>query len=405
MEGANLEMQKMQDNKNVPLPPPKDKSTALEWIKENLFSSWWNAILTIAFTIISVYVVFGSMSWILFSAEWAVVASNFKLLMVGQYPLEELWRVWVALTFMSALLGVSWGIWNGNLRPVAVTIGGLMILMVTMPFIEMTTRYWLIGNIVLIGAGYFLGKKVSSLKKPMLVLWFLYVPIVYFLLDGFGLLNPVSTNVWGGFLLTLLISAVSITISFPIGVLLALGRRSQFPVIKWMCILYIELIRGIPLITILFVAQLMVPLFIGNDIEIENIIRAMIGFTMFSAAYLAENVRGGLQSIPRGQFEASQALGLNSSLMMFFVVLPQALKAVIPAMVGQFIGIFKDTVLVSIVGLVDILGMAQKIVANPKFLGTQMETFLFVAVVFFIFCYLMSYVSRQMEAKLDVNNR
>ncbi|KGX89457.1 amino acid ABC transporter permease [Pontibacillus marinus] len=385
--------------------PPKSSIGVPGWLKQNLFSNWWNTLLTIIFTVITIYVVKGTFTWVFFTAEWSVVSENFKLLMVGQYPDEELWRVWTALSIFTALVGISWGVWKGTMGHVSIFLGVVMAITMVVPFIAVGSRIWLAANIGLLVLGFAIGKQSEKLKKPVLVGWFLLVPIGMFFIEGFGLLNEVSTNFWGGFLLTCLIAIISIIASFPIGILLALGRRSNLPIIKWFSIIYIELIRGIPLITVLFVAQLMLPLFLGDTIELDKVLRAMIGFTLFNAAYLAENVRGGLQSLPRGQYEAAQALGLNKAKMMTFVIMPQALKAVIPAMVGQFISIFKDTVLVSIVGLIDLLGMAKKIIANPQFLGTQMESFVFVAFVFFMICYLMSYVSRRLERSLGVGER
>lgn len=375
------------------------------WLKKNLFSSIVNTILTIFFTTIIILILKGSIQWIFFEASWNVIAVNFKLLVVGQYPVEELWRVWISLTFISVLMGLSWGIWKGTMGHLTMIMIVIYLILTSLPFVLMETRMWLLINIAVIGAGYFLAKKRPNLKKFTLVGWFLMVPVTISLLHGLGVLNRVGTNLWGGFLLTLLIAVVAIVASFPLGVLLALGRRSKLPIVRWFSIGYIELIRGVPLITILFVGQLMLPLFLGHGISVDSVIRAMVGFTLFTAAYLAENIRGGLQSIPQGQFEAAEALGLNATFKMTFVILPQALRAVIPAMVGQFIGIFKDTVLVAIVGLTDILGMAKNISANPEFLGTQMELFLFVALVFLIFCNMLSYASRRLEGALGVGKR
>ena len=175
---------------------------------------------------------------------------------------------------------------------------------------------------------------------------------------------PIDTNDFSGLILTLFVAIISIILSFPFGVLLALGRQSELPVIRWLSIAYIELIRGLPLIGILFMAQVMLPLILPQDMRIQRVIRAIAGFTLFSAAYLAENVRGGLQSVPKGQTEAAKALGLNGFFVLIFVVLPQALRVVIPTIVGQFISLFKDTSLLAIVGLVDLLGMSQSILAN-----------------------------------------
>lgn len=384
--------------------PPKTQSRALRWLRENLFSSWLNALLTIASALVAGYILFHTIQFI-FTADWSVISVNFRLLMIGQFPIEEVWRIWTAFGLLTVLLGLSWGLWKGSMAHVAVSILAIMVVMLVMPFIQMNTRLILGGNIVVLFLTFFVGTKLPKLKVPVLLVWLLFIPVTIFILNGFGVFEPVSSNIWGGFLLTMLIASVSIVVSFPIGLLLALGRRSTLPVVKYFCVIYIEFIRGIPLITVLFIGQLMIPLFLGNGIEISNVMRAMIGMTLFSAAYLAENIRGGLQSIPRGQYEAAQSLGLSKAHMMSFVILPQALKAVIPACVGQFISIFKDTSLVAIVGLTDLLGMGQKLVANPEFLGKQMEVFLFVGFIYFVFCFLMAHVSRRLEVTLGVGER
>jgi general L-amino acid transport system permease protein len=208
----------------------------------------------------------------------------------------------------------------------------------------------------------------------------------------------VSSSVWGGLLLTVLLTFVGITASFPLGVALALGRRSDLPVIKWTCTVLIETIRGVPLITILFMAKLIVPFFWSALSDIDLTIRMMIGLTLFSAAYLAENVRGGLQIIPHGQLEASRALGLNPFLTMTFIVLPQALRAVIPAIVGQFISLFKDTSLVALVGLFELVGIVDTIVSGQTlYRPYQREAYIFIAIVYFVISFAMSDVSRRLE--------
>ena len=225
-------------------------------------------------------------------------------------------------------------------------------------------------------------------------------------LDAQGILQtspqellPLSDKrIWGGLMLTMQLTILGVGASFPIGLALALGRRSNLPVVKYACILYIEVVRGVPLITVLFLAVLMVPLVDPTLASIENAVRAWVGITMFSAAYLAENVRGGLQSIDRGQTEAAQAVGLSTWQTTLHILLPQALRAVIPALVGQFISLFKDTSLVFIVGLAEIVGIANRVVAQPEFLGRRQETFLYVAILFFVFSYIMSYISRRIEA-------
>jgi len=373
------------------------------WLKNNLFKDWKNAIVTIVTLMFTIYLL-ANIGKFLFASEWNVVTDNLRLLFVGQFPIEEIWRLWVSLLFMSVLLGTSWGVWRGIIGHVAISLGALLLVFGILPYTENESKVYLFSCIATIVVFYFVGKYVPKLKIPMLVLWILYIPICLSIINGFGVLEPVKSNVWGGFLLTLVIASVAIICSFPIGLLLAVGRRSKLPIIKYCCILYIELIRGMPLIMVLFIAQLLLPMFLGG-IQLDNVVRAMIAFTLFSAAYLAENIRGGLQSIPRGQFEAAQALGLNNVKVMIFVVLPQALKAVIPAMVGQFISVFKDTSLVAVIGLADFLGMGKKIAANPEYLGKYMELYIVIAFIYFIFCFLMSHVSKHIEKSLGVGTR
>jgi general L-amino acid transport system permease protein len=215
----------------------------------------------------------------------------------------------------------------------------------------------------------------------------------------------VPTNLWGGLLLTFLLTVVGILFSFPLGVLLALGRRSELPIIRWVCVAYIELVRGMPLITILFMAQLMLPLFLPEGLTVDRVLRAMVGITLFSAAYLAENVRGGLQAIPQGQYEAAQALGLSNAQTMIFIILPQALRLIIPILVGQFIAVYKDTSLVAIVGLLDLVGIGKTVLAQPAFLGLQREVYVFISLLYWVLSYGMSYLSQQLEQRLGVGKR
>lgn len=373
------------------------------WLKNNLFKDWKNAILTIVTLMFTIYLL-TRIGKFLFASEWGVVTDNLRLLFVGQFPLEEIWRLWVSLLLLSVFLGTTWGAWRGIIGHVAISLSVLLVILGVIPYTEMESKVYLFTSAAVIFLFYFIGKYVPKLKIPLLILWILYIPITLSIINGFGVLEPVKTNIWGGFLLTLVIASVAIICSFPLGLLLAVGRRSKLPIIKYCCILYIELIRGMPLIMVLFIAQLLLPMYLGG-IELDNVVRAMIAFTLFSAAYLAENIRGGLQSIPRGQFEAAQALGLNNFKVMFFVILPQALKAVIPAMVGQFISIFKDTSLVAVIGLADFLGMGKKIAANPEYLGKYMELYIVIAFIYFIFCFLMSHVSKHIEKSLGVGTR
>ncbi len=220
----------------------------------------------------------------------------------------------------------------------------------------------------------------------------------------------VNPNLYGGLMLTMLLAVVGIALSFPLGVFLALGRRSKLPVVKYFCVGYIEVIRGVPLITLLFMAMAMLPLFLPNTWGAPSgMVRVMTAITLFSAAYLAENVRGGLQAIPKGQYEAADALGLSGFTKLRHIILPQALTLVIPAIVGQFIGLFMDTSLAALVGLLELVGVARAVIQQPEWLGVPggvaKEVYVFVAFVFFIFNFGMSFASRRLETKLGVGKR
>jgi len=249
------------------------------------------------------------------------------------------------------------------------------------------------------------------LKGPrgLMLGWGLSIVASAFLLSGFGgsrVLPAVETGLWGGLLLTFILALVGITASFPIGVLLALGRRSALPLVKILCTTFIEVVRGVPLVTILFMASILLPLFLPEQIRIDRVLRAMIGMTLFAAAYMAENVRGGLAAIPIGQYEAAKAVGLNGFQTMLLIVLPQALRTVIPAIVGQFIALFMDTTLAVIVGLLELLAVGKAIVqGNPEWLRLQVEVYVFIAAVFWIFTFSMSYASRRLEVALGVGKR
>ncbi|GAF64836.1 amino acid ABC transporter permease protein [Bacillus sp. TS-2] len=382
----------------------KNKPNFIQWLKLNLFNSWFNTLLTLLSLVVIVSVLTGVITWGV-GANWSVISANFKLLIIGQYPVAHLWRAWVSLLVLMFLLGLSYGLYRNNiLKVVFYFIATLVALHVVLPFITIGSKGWLVGAITTLFIGMFMGRRFPSLKKFSIVGWLLLYPVVIFFLNGFGILPTVKTNAWGGFTLNIIIASSAIVFSFPLGVLLALGRASKLPVIRSVCIFYIELIRGVPLISLLIVAMLVIPLFLPAGITIDSILRVTIAVTLFNAAYIAENVRGGLQSIPKSQYEAADALGLNVWKRTAFIILPQALRVTVPSMVGQSISIFKDTTLVAIVGVVDLLGIGRAVMANPEFLGTQKEIYVFVAFVFWLFCYLMSITSKQIEKSLKTSH-
>lgn len=392
--------------------PPETDVGVTGWIKTNLTNSWYNTLFTILMLVIGVFFLQFILRWSFFSADWTAVTSNLKLFVVGQYPQEELWRVGIVLYMGASLLGVSWGLWSGVPRTFALAAMGVAALIAILPLslddLSIEGRLWILASAAFVGAGHYFVRATGSVSTPKRVIWAWIASffIGMFILRGFGgvpLLPVVGTNQWGGLMLTFTLALVGIVACFPLGMLLALGRRSNLPIVSLFSILFIELVRGVPLITLLFMTQVILPLLLPEDIQIDRVLRAFLAITLFSAAYMAENIRGGLQAVPSSQVEAAKALGLSGRHTMAFIVMPQALKAVIPAIVGQFIALFKDTTLVVIVGLLDIVGIGKAIVlGNVEWVDAQREVYLFIALMFWIFTYSMSYASRKLEESLGV---
>jgi general L-amino acid transport system permease protein len=350
--------------------PPTRSVGPVQWLRENLFSSWSNAALTLLALWLIWQLAATLLSWGVLNATWQgrdgsdcheggacwpFAQAWFGQFMYGRYPDAERWRV--NLTY-------------------ALAIAGLVPLMV--PRIP--------------------GKLWSSLY----VLVVFPVLAVILLSGGILGLRHIPTDLWGGLLVTLVISATGIAAAFPIGIVLALGRRSRMPIVRWLSVGFIEVIRGVPLITVLFMASVMLPLFLPERWTIDKLVRALIMVALFSGAYLAEVIRGGLQAIPRGQFEAADALGLSYPMKMGLIVLPQALKLVIPGIVGSCIALFKDTSLVLIIGIFDLLGMAQAASSSPTWLSpsTPMTAYVVAGVIFWLFCFAMSRYSQMLERRL-----
>jgi general L-amino acid transport system permease protein len=407
---------------SAPSRPPQVTTSMWGWLRENLFNNILNSLISVAVLALIVWLLSGIIQWLFTSAGWQAVLANLRLFMVYTYPADAVWRVQLGVWIVALLMGLSWGIWGGIFRSLAVGLATLMAVSAILPILappsgavyQIPPLLFIAASVGLIVAGYPMGNRFGRiLRRPVTLLWLLAFPfIMYVLVYGIGATGPlrhVETNLWGGLLLTITLTVVGIVCSFPLGVLLALGRRSNLPVVKLFCTIYIEVVRGVPLVTVFFVAQLMVPLFLPQEMRVDNVVRAMIAVTLFSAAYLAENVRGGLQSIPRGQVEAAHALGLGYLQTTMLITLPQALRAVIPALVGQFISLFKDTSLVVIVGLRDLLGVAQVVQTQTQWLGTPggvwREALFFVAMIYFIVSFAMSRVSLRIERSLGVGRR
>jgi general L-amino acid transport system permease protein len=406
-----------------PEPPVHSGLSPWAWARENLFSNWYNTLLTLVFAPLIFWSVYSAYRFTFVTGRWRIVEVNLTSLMVGLFPRGELWRVWVALFILGIVVGLGLGVTARATRETAIAKGieigtpwheplrragpGIALFAVMIVFVRTATPLVLAGGLVGLGAAtYHLGKRIASAHRKWMNLAVLvglggaYLAIVGF--DG------VPMRAWGGLMLTMYFAIGGIVLSFPLGVLLALGRRSSLPVVRWVCVVYIELIRGVPLITLLFMGWLVLGFFLPPGFPVPNVVqRALIAFVLFTAAYVAEIVRGGLQSVPRGQIEAGVAVGLSPWKVTRLIVLPQALRNVIPALVGQFISLFKDTTLVIIIGQHDLLGIARRVTQQPEFLGQGLhaETLVFVSFIYWVGSYWMSRESQRLEARLGVGER
>ncbi|HAS50663.1 MAG TPA: amino acid ABC transporter permease [Gammaproteobacteria bacterium] len=358
------------------LPPPVSTIGAVGWMRRNLFSSPSN----IALTALAAYLLWIAipplLNWTVFNATWSgdtradcqansgacwvFIRVHFDQFLYGFYPEAQRWRVNLAVLLL------------------------------------------------ILGAAPLFTQTITNAAKVKLGLSLLVgYPIIAFILFKGGLfgLPAIDTSRWGGLFLTLVIAGVGMTAALPLGVLLALGRRSKMPAIQTLCITFIEFWRGIPLITVLFMSSVMLPLFLPEGMNFDKLLRALIGVTLFQAAYMAEVVRGGLQAIPKGQIEAAAALGLGYWKTMALIVLPQALKLVIPGIVNTFIALFKDTSLVLIIGLFDLMNIVHNATTNPEWLGFSTEGYVFAAAVYWLFCFSMSRYSQSLEKRLHTGHK
>ncbi len=404
------------------LPPPRTETGVPGWLRANLFSNWFNTILTVVVGAVALLALWFGLKWVFWDADWEVIRTLGGLLIIGRYNTEAacsgqdcFWRPQAALLLVTILLGMAWGISSGGVtKRIALTVGVVVTLLAFLPYslerMGLDVRILLIANLPAV----FLGLGLARYTPLGTARWIVILGVIAFFLTlvllrglpGVPGLQPVSVVYWGGLKLNLLLAVAGIVISFPIGIALALGRRSQLPVVKLLCVVFIEVFRGVPLITLLFMSQVLVPLAFPEDFPLNSLLRAAIVITLFSAAYMAENIRGGLQALHPGQAEAARALGLPGWQTTILISLPQAIRNVIPAIVGQFIALFKDTSLVYIIGMLDVVEISRSFIqGNPEYLADAREVFIFLAVVFWIFCYGMSYVSGHIERHLGVGER
>jgi general L-amino acid transport system permease protein len=393
----------------VEMRPPPLAVGPLAWLRKNLFSTWYNALFTIGASWLIVSAARSVLAWSQTEARWGVIEANLTLFMIGQYPREELWRIWLIIYLLAGLIGLSWGAWKNAARGFAVIAlgAGAGFALICLALGWDAWINWLIADAILVTL-FLLARCLPRASLVTTAGWILFFPGLFLLVAGsksIPALPPVEMGAWSGLLLTLLLTIVGNFGSLPFGILLALGRRSKLPIVRTFSIGYIELIRGVPLVTVLYMADVLLPLFLPVDVRPDRVIRAMVGFIMFEAAYQAENVRGGLQSINRGQYEAASALGLNGTLTTTLIILPQALRAVIPALFNSFISLFKDTTLVAIIGLFDLLRMGKSAIAQPEWLGTHIEVYMFAFLVYWGFNLAFTYGSRRVEEALGVGKR
>jgi general L-amino acid transport system permease protein len=350
--------------------PPLRNVGVVGWLRENLFNNWFSSVLTLL-TLYGIWLLFVPLvRWVFIdslwfsSAEacrdiegacWSIIPANVSFIFFGFFPDGQQWRPLLTMLLLFALV-----------------------------FYSKERKHW---------------------KRSLVIYWTLGLIVMATLMYGgvFGM-PVVETAQWSGFPLTLMLSLFGMVFAYPLGVLLALGRRSQLPAIKSLCVVYIELIRGVPLISLLFMSSVMFPLFLPEGITIDKVLRAQAAIILFTAAYIAEVVRGGLQAIPRGQYEAADSLGLGYGKTMRLIILPQALKIVIPPSVGILISAFKDTSLVVIIALYDVLKTTQVTLSNPEWMGFSREAYLFLALLYFVCCYVMSSYSRKLEKDLHTGH-
>lgn len=405
-----------------PLPPPRFSRGTVGWLRDNLFSSWFNSALTVISAVIVATGLWWGLGWVLLEAKWEVISTLGGLLAIGEYNTEKacadqncFWRPQVSLMLVMVLVGMAWGIaQGGTARRIAIIVAVVLSAFAFLPYsferMGMDVRLLLLANVPAMGLGWVLGKhtRLGTVRGVVFTGIAVFVIILLLLrgIQGIPGLEPVSVIYWGGMMLNLLLAVAGIVLSFPIGIALALGRRSKLPVVKALCVAFIEIFRGVPLITLLFMSSVLVPLAFPEDFPLNRLLRAGIVITLFSAAYTAENVRGGLQALHPGQAEAARALGLPSWQTMMMISLPQAIRNVIPAIVGQFIALFKDTSLVYIIGMLDIVEISRSFIqGNVEYLPSNKELFIFLALSFWVFTYGMSYVSRKVERHLGIGER
>jgi general L-amino acid transport system permease protein len=388
-------------------------------LRKELFATPLDGLITVVLAALIGAGGFSLLHWASSQARWAVIRANSTLFAVGRYPIEQQWRLWLLVALMAAGTGLIWGLLRSHPRPdrggllwprndwialVLLLVAGLALPMALGLGLAIQLRWWALAWL-LVAVRWWAGRFGPGLSPMVKRLLPLLLPVLYglglLLINGGLGLVAVSPAEWGGLLLTLLEASFAILLCFPLGVLLALGRRSDLPLLRWGSVVYIEFIRGAPLITLLFLGQNMLGFLLPGGLAPERVWRAAWVLTLFAAAYLAEAVRSGLAAVPRGQLEAARSLGMSMPQAFLTLVLPQALRVALPTMVGQFISLLQDTTLLSLIGLMELLGTARTVMANPEFLGRNAEVYFTLAVLFWCCCAALGLGSRALERRLD----
>jgi general L-amino acid transport system permease protein len=368
----------------------------LAWCRKRLFPDALNSVLSLVVMAAIAILLYALCRWALFSAQWKVVSQNIRFLMAGSLPAPDIWRAWVAGATFMFMTGLS----LGKLLPArrtALLLGGLLVLvLVAAAMYYVDQRQWalVLALAVAAGAGWLCAAHRKCTSALLGLAWVVTTVVMW------NILIPGESKAVGGLLLGLLVTLVAVIFSFPIGVVLALGRTSRLPGIRLTCVCYIELIRSLPLISILYWAWMVVPLILPGDIRISDLVRGAVGFTLFYAAYVAEYVRGGLQGVPRDQVNAAKSLGLNTFSSTYYIVLPQALRSVLPALVGNVLDIFNNVPLLFIIGLTEFVRAGQVLLSNPQHSGQMYEVYVFMFGIYLAMATLLSWSSRVVEKRL-----
>jgi general L-amino acid transport system permease protein len=413
------------------LAPPVDGSGMLGWARKNLFSSWGNGITTVVLVAAIAWLLSWFLDWAVFRAVWnapggaecrghgacwALIRDKYRFIFFGTFPYAQHWRPLFAIVAMLAMLVTSADrrMWNSRLLLIW-AVGSFVTFLLMFGQISVGLSLILFVALVVGGAGLAIRRAIAPASEVNAWRALTAIGAVGLVLRISGVLpgwslniapfDYVETGLWGGLPVTMILATYGLAFAFPYGVLLALGRRSNLPLIKGLCVGFIELIRGVPLISLLIMASVMLPLFLPQGVSFDKFLRALVAIILFAGAYIAEIIRGGLQSLPKGQFEAADAMGFNYLQKTALIILPQALRVVIPPLINTFIGFFKGTSLVLIIGIFDLLNAANGALVDPNWAGYPGEVYLFAAFVYFCFCFSMSRYSKYLEVELNKGTR